>query len=346
MAVVLDNNFVDVAGTSFVSSGAYSNVAGTPPLYADTANPGVSALQFPAAQQSIVGATITGSPTVRTFSRIWKITGGAPTATQCEVLQVRVGAARGVGLAIRSTGLVRILNNDGSTSMGTTTSTVPIGTEFRVTWTINGTAVTFAFYPDTTSTTPTQTIGPFTSSGQGAMTQERDGFITNTGLGAGIELHISWPKDESTTTDPGPRDYDSAAPTLPLGSLIDAAGWSTVAGTDVLANITDTDPATGMRSATNPTSQTFRVYLPRMVAPVGDFKVNIEGYRDGGGSSSSVVGSIYEGVTLRATSNTLTSFGASNTPGVLTFLAANLTGITGSAWPGGTLELRLTVTAS
>ena len=283
---------------------------------------------------------------MRTFSRIWKITGGAPTATQCEVLQVRVGASRGVGLAIRATGLVRILNNDGSTSMGNTTATLPLNTEFRVTWTINGTSVSFAFYPDTTSTTPTQTIGPFTSSGQGAMTQERDGFITTTGLGAGIELHVSWPKDESTTTDPGPRDYDSVAPTLPLDAIIDATNWTQVNGTGVLANISDTDSNTGMRSSNNPSSQTFRASLSPQVAPTGDFKVNIEGYRDGGGSSSSVVGALYEGATLRATSNTVTTLGTSNTPAVLTFAAANLTGITPSAWPAGTLELRLTVSAS
>lgn len=343
MATVLEQNFTDTAGVAFTGEGVFSNVAGTAPTYADTPNLGVSALVFPAATQSIIGTTAYTGTSIRTFSRLMKISAAA-TAT-CTVVQARVGAAAGPVLQMTNTNRFRLVKAD-NTSANTGTVAIPTNTWFRVDWTLNGTAMSVTFYADTTTTIPLETVSG-TNSTTSLVTAERDGLITVGGLGTGVVYSMAWPMDTDDTVGPGPRNFDLALTDLPVTAVISSTGWSILNGTTILANLIDADPATGVQTDINPTNAVLRLQLPSITrtSSSGDFEVTIDGYRGGNGTTSSLVAQLYEGATLRATSNTITTLTSTNSSVKAVFAAAGLSAITSGAWLAG-LELRLTASAS
>ena len=235
MAIVLDVNFSGTAGSTFSGNAVFSPLLGTQTIR-DTDHSTVKALRFPAASQSVVQASISGTPTVRTLSRIGKIS-ALPTATS-EILQVRSTSARGAGLQVLGTtgneGKLRIVDPNGTalTGAGTSSGTVPIGVEFRYTLAISGTTVTATAYTDTSGTTVAATCTA-TVSATTAMALERDGLLTAGGFGAGITFDMSWPKDSDNTTDPGPRNYGSlGSSTIVFDHDWDGVTGSTFAGDD------------------------------------------------------------------------------------------------------------------
>ena len=209
MTLVLDRNWAGTSGSSYANAddADFDIVAGTAPTYQDSAHLGVKCLRFPVAAQGIIGETTFTGSTVRTISRIWRLS--ALPAQNGEVVQVRSSGGRGPGILITTAGKLIMANVNGS-SVKTSTGTIPVGTEFRIRFTVNGTALTIEWFADTTSTTPVETMTG-TSSGAVTMVTVRDGHLTVGGLGAGSYLEVSWPRDESTTTDPGPRTYPKTA---------------------------------------------------------------------------------------------------------------------------------------
>lgn len=207
MAVVMQDKFTGTVGASFTGDSVYSNVAGTPPTYQAAAN-GLTALRFPAAAQSIIGESFTAT-TVRTFSRVYKLS-AAPTAN-VEVLQTRSAAARGPTLSFSSANHLRIVTGTAAVFLVTGTANLPIGTEFRVTFTVNGAALTATVFADTTTTTPLETISGTDPNGVTTMVSARDGFMAATGAGTGVTMDLTWPMDADNTTDPGPRAYSTLA---------------------------------------------------------------------------------------------------------------------------------------
>ncbi|MGB4758837.1 MAG: hypothetical protein WBP26_02155 [Candidatus Saccharimonadales bacterium] len=240
--IVMSDDFTGTTGSTFSGDGTYANLAGSAPTYVRNSNNG-KALRFAAGGQGIIEETFASTNAKRIFSRIWRVP-SLPTAT-AEVLQMRVSAARGPAVALTSNGNIRLLRADGS-SNSTGVATVPVNTDFRITFTVDPAtlAMTCAFFPNTTSTTPIETVsGTLTASIN--ITAARDGIVSAGALGSGVWLDVSWPID-TTDIDPGPRtypDYPVVAPQANAGS--DQGGlepWTiiTLTGTD----IEETNPIT------------------------------------------------------------------------------------------------------
>lgn len=203
MAIVMDNNFKGTIGAAFSGDALYSVVTGSP-IYSATSHPAVQGVRCPAAAQTVISYPVSGTPTVRTESRICKVS-GTVTAT-AEIIQFRPASGRGIGLQILSTGKIRIVDT-ASTAVATGTVNVPMdGTEFRVELTINGTACTAKFWANITDTTAADTISG-TAAASVSVVTVRDGLQTAGGLGAGITYDVIWPQATDNTTSPGPRSY-------------------------------------------------------------------------------------------------------------------------------------------
>lgn len=201
MSLVMDNNFLGAPGDSFAGDAVYSFVVGSSASLV-ASHYGV-ALRFPAATQRIVQESFTSVTGPRVFSRIYRIN-GTPTATS-DILQLRATAGGAAHKAqIGSTGRLSVVSSTGSQSLSA--AALPVGTEFRVVYTVNaaGTLFSAAIYPNITSTTPTETISVATTAT--AINALREGFITATGLGSGVTLDLAWPQDDNAS-DPGLRKY-------------------------------------------------------------------------------------------------------------------------------------------
>lgn len=196
MAVVLSTNFTGEPGTSFLGEGPFivTRSVGLVAAHYGTAvrfigDSGWLTYSFP-------------STTKRVFSRIYKIS-GAPSVNS-QIFQVRSDSAALSSVSIRTTGQLAVHSGG---SLGTvaaiTTDPVPIGSEFRVVYTHDGSAFTVDVYPDRASTVPQQTIVGTVASG--AFTTARDGNPTAGGL-EGVTLDMSWPMDDNSS-DPGTRRY-------------------------------------------------------------------------------------------------------------------------------------------
>lgn len=233
--VVMSDDFTGPTGSTFTGDGTYANLAGSAPSYVRNSNHGKS-LRFVAAGQGIIEETFTATSEKRIFSRIWRVP-SLPTAT-AEVLQMRLGASRGPAVALTAGGNIRLLRTDGSSNT-TGTSTIPVNTDFRITFTVDPAtlAMTCAFFPNTTATTPVETVTG-TLAASISMTAARDGIISAGALGTGVWFDVSWPID-TTDIDPGPRTYPNypvAAPQANAGSDQNAIEpWASVTliGTDV-----------------------------------------------------------------------------------------------------------------
>lgn len=233
--VVMSDDFTGTTGSTFTGDSTYANLAGSAPMYVRNSNHGKS-LRFAAGGQGIIEETFTSTNVKRIFSRIWRIS-SLPTIT-AEVLQIRLNTARGPAVALTAGGNIRLLRADGSSNI-TGSAVVPIDTDFRITFTVDPAtlAMTCAIFPDTTSTTPTETVSG-TLAATINMTAARDGIISAGALGGGVWFDVSWPID-TTDTDPGPRTYPNypvVAPQANAGSDQNAIEpWSSVAlvGTDV-----------------------------------------------------------------------------------------------------------------
>lgn len=230
MAIVLDHNFSGVAGSTFAGNAVFAVLLGTQTVQ-DSARAAVKALRFAAGTQSVVQAAISGGPTTRTMSRIGKIS-AAPTATS-EILQVRSSSARGAGLQVLGSagniGKLRIVDPNGTalTGGGTSSGTVPIGSEFRYSLSIAGTSVVAVAWTDTSAGATIVATCSATVSASTAMAFERDGLLTSGGFGAGVSFDMSWPQDSDSTTDPGPRNYGS----LGSSTLVFDHDWEGATGT-------------------------------------------------------------------------------------------------------------------
>lgn len=210
MSIVMSDNFDGAPGGTFLSD-AYFTANTSLSLVASRF--GV-AVRIPAATIAyLTQATFTGTTGPRVFSRIYKLS-AAPTAV-AQIFQVRSSGGAICTASIRTDGKLA-LHNTGSTGtvLAQTTASVPIGTEFRVVYTVNGTSFSATIYPDTTSTTPTQTIGPVTITG-GTMVTTREGQPNAGGI-VGATLDIAWPVDDDAT-DPGVRQYVRLDPSTVTG---------------------------------------------------------------------------------------------------------------------------------
>ena len=233
--IVMQDDFTGTTSSTFINDSTYANLAGTPPTYVRNSHNGKS-LRFVSGGQGIVEETFSSTTAKRIFSRIYRVP-SLPTAT-AEVAQVRVGLSRGPAVAFVAGGQVRLLRTDGSSAI-TSANTIPVNTDFRLTFTVDPTALTItcAFFADTSSTTPVETINSSIPASIG-MTAFRDGIVSAGALGTNVWLDVSWPID-TTDTDPGPRVYPvypTVAPQANAGP--DQTGvepWSDISlvGTDV-----------------------------------------------------------------------------------------------------------------
>ena len=242
-----------------------------------------------------------------------------------------------------STNRMRVYGASGST-LGTFTGAFPTQQWLRcelLATAESGTADVSCAYYLGNSAAPAEApiaVGNATTAASGAFSSARFGKLTTTGLDA------YWMDTIAADTAPGGSFIGGTV--LDLAGVVDSTGWTLLGGGDALSNVTDSNPATGVVSGTNPVGQTIRYRLPSILDPgSADFTVPCEGYRGGGGTTGSVTGYIYDGATLRATSNTITP-AATNQPFVLTFPAADHADIDTQAWASGALELALVVSAS
>jgi hypothetical protein len=297
MSVALDWQFTGTAGAAFTGDSAFSLVVGSPTYAA--ASYGKTGVHFPAAAQGVIQEVTTFSTTTRTVSRIHKISG--PPLANAEILQFRVGAARGPGMGYTTTG-VPIFFKTNSTAQTSTIGAVPIdGTEFRVDYTTDVGQLTITVYPTATSTTPigTQTLADSTTS---TVTTVRDGFTAAAAFGAGVTLDVSWPRDETTATSPGPRSYSTAyVPTTDSGGTY--TNWTKAganAGTGYYAVLADVDDTTYVESATNPSSSTFIVPIPAVNIPsdLTSVSILVRAELASGASTGTIGVALYQGATL------------------------------------------------
>ena len=212
MATVMTDNFGGTLSSSFAGDAVYSNVAGTAPTYVADASYG-QALQCPAASQSIIAETFSGT-TERIFDRIYQLSGAATTAGV--VFDVRTSSSIAKGLFTASNKLQ--LQTGAGVTLATSTNSLPTGAKFRVVYTINGTVWKADLYANDTTVTILETITGTISST--SVTAARDGFSTATGVGTGVTLNMAWPEDGDTTV-PGPRPTVTA-PGAPTGATATA----------------------------------------------------------------------------------------------------------------------------
>lgn len=130
---------------------------------------------------------------------------------------------------------------------------------------------------------------------------------------------------------------------LPMAAVVNSSGWSLLGGGSFLANVSDNNASTGAITTGAPTNLPISFTMPGIEIPVSDLVIACEGYKISA-TTGSIVGTLYEGATLRATSDTITP-GNSNAPFNLTFPLAGLSGVTSTAWAAG-LTLVLTVSAA
>lgn len=196
MSLQLDKQFSGVDGATFTADADYATVSGTPTFVACSYGQG---LRFSSGASGYVQHLFTGGATTgpRYFSRIYKLSAYATNDT--EVWQVRSSSGRGCGAQILGNdGRLRIINAAGGI-LATSTAGVPVGTEFRVVFYVNGTTFTATIYPNITSRTPTQVLsGSITSQ---SIDRTRDGRFT---AASGGTLDFIWPQDDNAS-DPGPR---------------------------------------------------------------------------------------------------------------------------------------------
>lgn len=201
MSLVMDHNFLGSPGDTFAGDAVYSFVVGSNVTFV-ASHYGV-ALRFPAASQRIVQESFTSVTGPRYFSRIYRIT-GTPTSTS-DIWQLRATAGGAAHKAqISNTGRLTVAASTGATA--TSVAALPVGAEFRVVYALNaaGTQLTATIYPTVNATTPTETVTVATPAV--AINALREGFITATGLGAGVTLDLAWPQDDNAA-DPGLRKY-------------------------------------------------------------------------------------------------------------------------------------------
>lgn len=197
MAIQMSDNFDGAPGESFLGDAHFSvtgAVALTPSHY------GVGVRFAPGG--GWIGQTPFPATAKRVFSRIYRLD-KYPTS-HSQIFQLRnTGAV--CTASLRTTGQLA-LNNGGSiaTVAAISAAPMPLDQEFRVVFAVDGTTFTATVYPDTTSTTPTQTIsGAITG---GSITTTREGSPNAPGGLPGANLDLIWPVDDSEG-DPGLRKY-------------------------------------------------------------------------------------------------------------------------------------------
>lgn len=197
MSLVLDRNFVGTVGAAF-SDAAYTISAGSPVF--GPSHYGVGA-RFPAGVQAHITESFTGTTGPRVFSRIVKFS-GLPSA-QVSFWTARTSGGRHAVAGLRTDGKIQLVSGANGAINASSTNTLPIGTEFRIVFTVNGTAFSAAVYPNLTSTTPTETVSITLPAAQ-TMVAAREGATD--AAPTGCDITIAWPQDDNAS-DPGLRKY-------------------------------------------------------------------------------------------------------------------------------------------
>lgn len=129
---------------------------------------------------------------------------------------------------------------------------------------------------------------------------------------------------------------------LPVAAINSSTGWTATGGA-VLAVLSDSDDGTYITSGENPTNQILDVRLPALAVPDQPLVLRLRA-RALNAASATVVGRLYSGGTLRATSDAAAISGTFGQVDV-TFPLAALTGITSADWEAG-VRATFSVTAA
>lgn len=250
----------------------------------------------------------------------------------------------GPSLRFITGGLLRLYNSGGST-IGTSTTVLTASQWSRIEFGfVKGSATATAdgtgevrIYTNPDSTTPTETLGPFTFATGVTWSDMRWGQ-SGTSVANSTHWHDSLSISEAGWIGPVSTGVPLTFPT------VDATGW-TVTGTDAQSALADASDLTYLTSGINPSAQPLPLTLPAMETPVGDLVVTIRVARIGNSTSGSVVATLMDGATTVATSNTVTPATSAGDV-TLTFLAANISSVTQAKWRAGTLVVRPTFTAA
>lgn len=152
-----------------------------------------------------------------------------------------------------------------------------------------------------------------------------------------------------TVTDASGSAHDEVTVTalrtltfLPIADVLDSTGWTANGGTvkDVLS---DNDDDTGITSGENPTNLVLDVLLAPLAVPDQPLQLRLRPRVLNGGTAT-VVGRLYTGTTLRATSDPVPIVDTYNQVNI-TFPLSALTAITATDWEAG-VRATFSVTAA
>lgn len=208
MAIVMSKNFGGTIGQAYTGDEVFS-AAGTPSV---VAGPYGKAVRIPAGTQTWLGqASFTGT-TARVFSRIYRLS-AAPT-TRGQIFTIRTASASVAMACINTAGKLEVAGTSKNSPLKAATTALPLNTWFRVVYILNGTSWQAVIYPDTSSTTPAETISGTITSASATLTREGP-YDVVTGM-PGADLDIAWPVDDDSG-DPGLRVYVSVVLDVTLG---------------------------------------------------------------------------------------------------------------------------------
>lgn len=190
----------------------------------------------------------------------------------------------------------------------------------------------------TTTYAWTVASGPSTSSGQFSATNTVDTTFTAAGGPGTYVLQLAVTDDSGTTTDTCVVTVTALQATDTVAAVTTATSWTASAGT-VLACLSDGDPGTYITSSNNPSSLDLKVTMRGIVPPTGDLVVTLLGLVRSGGTGSVDV-SLYkpDGSTLVKKISSVTA-PTSATDTQVTFLAADISGVTSANWRAGCVLL-------
>ncbi len=201
-----------------------------------------------------------------------------------------------------------------------------------------------AFTPTVTGNTGTTTYawtvqsGPSTSSGQFSAPSSKNTTFTPAGGPGTYTLRLSVTDDSGVTT----KDATVTVTALQAGDTIAAvtvsSGWTASAGT-VLDCLSDGDSGTYVTSSNNPSSLDLKVTLRGIIPPTGNLDVWLRDLGRSGGTGTVDV-SLYkpDGTTLvKKVSGTTAPTSAADTK--VTFLAADISGVSAAQWRAGCVLL-------
>lgn len=130
---------------------------------------------------------------------------------------------------------------------------------------------------------------------------------------------------------------------LPLAEITQTAGWTVTGAANALAALSDSDDNTFITSSDNPTDLVLGAKLPALMTPGQPLVVRLRGGAPNS-SSASVVGRLYVGASLKATSSSVSISPVTGEINV-SFPLASLSDITAQDWQDG-VDLTLSFSAA